>query len=103
VILDGYQIFSVSSPAVLTVSHEIGPPRLPSGWGIITAAKKEISYWDAKFIDAEPTKMGADTYRKKLVRLFIPPRERTCELIEGKKPEEAADMLVQKLRERGIL
>ena len=103
VILDGYQVFAVPLPAVLTVSHELGPPRLPSGWGIITATKKEIPVWDAKHIDAEPTQTGADASRKKLVRLFIPDRERKCVKFEGEKPEDAASQLVEKLREAGIL
>ena len=103
VILDGYQVFAVLPPAVLTVSHELGPPRLPSGWGIITASKKEIPVWDANFIDAEQTQTGADASRKKLAKLFIPARGRKCEKIQGEKPEEAADKLAEKMREAGVL
>jgi electron transfer flavoprotein beta subunit len=103
VILDGHQIFSVPSPAVLTVSHEMGPPRLPSGWGIITASKKEIPVWDRKIIEAEPAQTGTDASRRKLIKLFIPGRGRKCEKIEGKKPEEAAEMLAHKIREEGTL
>jgi len=103
VILDGYQIFAVPPPAVLTVSHELGPPRLPSGWGIITASKKEIPVWDAKFIEAEPAQTGADASRKKLIKLFIPERERKCEIIEEEKPEDAASKLAKKMREAGVL
>jgi electron transfer flavoprotein beta subunit len=103
VILDGYQVFAVPPPAVLTVSHELGPPRLPSGWGIITASKKEIPTWDAKYIDADPTQTGADASRKKLDKLFIPEKKRKCEKIEGEKPEDAASQLAEKLREAGVL
>lgn len=103
VILDGYQVFAVPPPAILTVSHELGPPRLPSGWGIITASKKEIPVWDAKSIAADPTQTGAGASRKKLVRLFIPEREGKCEKIEGEKPEEAAGKLAKKMREAGVL
>jgi len=103
VILDGYQVFAVLPPAVLTVSHELGPPRLPSGWGIITASKKEIPVWDSNHIEAEPTQIGAEASRKKLVKLFIPARERKCEKIEGEKPEEAAGKLAEKMREAGVL
>lgn len=103
VILDGYQVFAVPPPAVLTISHELGPPRLPSGWGIITASKKEIPAWDAKYIDADPTQTGVDASRKKLVKLFMPERKRKCEIIEGEKPEDAAGMLAKKMREAGVL
>ncbi len=103
VILDGHQVFEVSPPAVLTVSHELGPPRLPSGWGIITASKKDIPIWDAKFIAAKPAQTGANASRKKLVKLFIPERKRKCEKIEAEEPEEAAGKLAEKMREAGIL
>ena len=103
VILDGYQTFSVALPAVLTVSHEAGQPRLPSGWGIISASKKEIAVWDAKTIGVEPSQTGAEKSRKKLMKLFFPQKEKTCELIEEEKPEEAAQKLAKKLREAGIL
>jgi electron transfer flavoprotein beta subunit len=103
VILDGCQIFAVPAPVILTVSHELGPPRLPSGWGIITASKKEIPIWDANHIEAEPAQTGAGASRKNLVKLFIPARERKCEIIEVEKPEEAAGALAKKMREEGTL
>jgi electron transfer flavoprotein beta subunit len=103
VILDGHQIFDVPPQVVLTISHELGPPRLPSGWGIITASKKKIPAWDARFIQAEPARCGAGASRKKLVKLVIPKRERQCEMIEGDKPEEAAGRLAKKMREVGVL
>jgi electron transfer flavoprotein beta subunit len=103
VILDGYQVFSVPLPAVLSVSHEAGQPRLPSGWGIISASKKEITVWDANAIAVEPSQTGAEKPRKKLLKLFIPQKEKKCEIIEEEKPEEAAGKLAMKLREAGIL
>lgn len=103
VILDGYQVFSVPLPAVLTISHEAGQPRLPSGWGIISASKKEITVWNANDIGIEPSRIGAGKSRKKLMQLFIPRKEKTCEMIEEEKPEEAAGKLALRLREAGIL
>lgn len=103
VILDGYQVFALPPPAVLTVSHELGPPRLPSGWGIISASKKAITRWDAKIIGAVPFRMGADASRKKLAELYIPARKRAGEMIEEEKPDEAAGKLTEKLREVGVL
>jgi electron transfer flavoprotein beta subunit len=103
VILDGYQIFAVPLPAVLSVSHEAGQPRLPSGWGIISASKKEISVWDANFIGIDASRTGAGKSRKELIELYIPQKEKKCEKIEEEEPEEAAGKLAQKLREAGIL
>ncbi len=103
VILNGYQVFSVPLPALLTVSHEAGHPRLPSGWGIISASKKEIAVWDANAIGIDPSQTGTEKSRKKLMKLFIPQKEKKCEIIEEVKPEEAAGKLARKLREAGIL
>lgn len=103
VILDGYQVYAVPPPAILTISHELGPPRLPSGWGIITASKKEIPIWDAKMIEHDPIRTEADAPKKILAKLFLPERERKCEKIAGEKPEETAAKLITRMRERGVL
>ncbi len=103
VILDGYQVFAVPLPVVLTISHEAGQPRLPSGWGIISASKKELAVWDADMIGIGTSQIDTGTSRKKLMRLFIPQKEKKCEKIEEEKPEEAAGLLVKKLRGSGIL
>ena len=101
--LDGYQVFAVSAPAVVTVSKEAGQPRLPSGWGIISAARRQIPVWSAADIDADPSQVGSGAARRKLVKLFIPERERKCEIMPGETPEEAAVNLASRLREAGIL
>jgi electron transfer flavoprotein beta subunit len=103
VILGGYQVFDVSPPAIITVSHEAGPPRLPSGWGIISASKKEIQVWNAENIAADLSRIGREACRKKLVRLYIPEKKRKCEILEGDTLEEAVVGLIEKLRERGAL
>jgi electron transfer flavoprotein beta subunit len=103
VLLDGYQVFDLPPPAVVTVSHEAGPSRLPSGWGIISASKKEIPVWDAEAIAADPSRMGRKTSRKRLVKLCIPERKRTCEILGGGTLEEAAAKLADKLKGRGAI
>ncbi|UCC41637.1 MAG: electron transfer flavoprotein subunit beta/FixA family protein [Candidatus Aminicenantes bacterium] len=101
--LDGYQVFSVRLPSVITVSHEVGQPRLPSGWGIISASQKDIPVWNASDINADSSRIGTDAVRRKLIRLFIPVRERKCTIIEGETPAEASAELAEKLREKGVI
>jgi len=103
VTLAGYQVFAVPMPALVTVSNEVGQPRLPSGWGIISAAKKEIPRWGAGDIDADPSQVGAGASRRKLAKLFIPARERKCEIVEGEETAEAAVKLATRLRESGVI
>lgn len=103
VTLDGYQVFAVTKPAVVTVSNEVGQPRLPSGWGIISAAKKQLPVWGAQDIDADSSQIGAAAVRRKLEKLFIPERERKCEIMEGETAAEAADKLADRLRQAGVI
>lgn len=103
VILDGYQIFAVPVPAVTTVSNEVGRPRLPSGWGIISASQKKIPVWKAVDIDADPLRTAAKASRRKLTKLFIPERKRKCEIMEGKTTAEAAAKLAERLIKAGVL
>lgn len=103
VTLDGYQIFAVPLPAVVTVSQEVGRPRLPSGWGIISAARKKIPLWNAKDIGADLSQIGGSAARRKLMKLFVPERERKCEIVRGESPVEAAVKLAERLREAGAL
>jgi electron transfer flavoprotein beta subunit len=103
VTLDGYQVFAVPTPAVVTVSSEVGQPRLPSGWGIISAARKQVPLWKAQDIDADLSQIGAAAVRRKLKRLFIPERERKCEIVGGETVAEAADKLAERLRQAGVI
>lgn len=103
VTLDGYQVFAVPTPALVTVSNEVGQPRLPSGWGIISAARQQIPVWNAGDIDADPSQVGAGASRRKLTKLFIPARERKCEIVEGEDTAEASVKLATRLRESGVI
>jgi electron transfer flavoprotein beta subunit len=102
-ILDGFQLFQVTMPALITVSNEIGQPRLPSGWGIISAARKKIPVWTAADIAAEPSQIGDNAARRKLVKLFSPERERKCEILAGETPAEAGAKLGDRLRQKGVI
>lgn len=102
-LLDGYQVFALPFPSVLTVSNEVGQPRLPSGWGIIAASQKEIPAWNAADIGADPARIGAGASRRTLAKLYIPQRDRRCELIEGETASEAAAELAETLVKKGII
>jgi len=103
VLTDGYQVFEVPLPAVITVGEEIGQPRLPSGWGVISAARKQIPVWTLADIGADLSLMRARAGRFRLQRLYIPVTERKCELIEGENAGDASANLAKKLRQVGII
>jgi len=101
--LDGFQVFALPAPAVITVSHEVGQPRLPSGWGIISASKKQIPIWNGSDIEADPSNTGENAARRKLVKLFQPDQSRQCEMVRGETTEEASAALAEKLIRAGAI
>ena len=103
VILDGYQVFAAHTPAVVTVSNEVGQPRLPSGWGIISASQKQIPIWNADDIKADRDLIGARAARKKLTKLSIPAKERKCKIIKGETTAKASFELAEILIETGAI
>lgn len=104
VIADGYETLEADLPAVVTVSNELGQPRIPSGWGVIKAAKEEIPVWSAKDIEVEGSGR-ADFAGGRLLRLYQPSYERKCEFLAGQEPGELAAALVAKIygRETGSM
>ena len=100
---DGYDVIEVALPAVITVSNELGEARYPTIKGIMAAKKKEPIVWKPADIEVDAGQIGASGRRTKLLKLFQPVREGTCEIIEGESPEEAAEKLATKLREVKVL
>jgi electron transfer flavoprotein beta subunit len=103
VIEEGYEVIEVFTPAVVTITTELGEPRIPSAWGAITAARKQIPLWQLKDLGIDLSKVGVANARSKLLRLFIPSHDRKCDIIGGESPAEAAMKLAVKLREKGLV
>ena len=100
---DGYEIVEVVLPALITVSNEIGEARYPAIQNIRIANKIDPTLWKPADIGLEPTQVGERGRRQKLIKLFQPVREETCEMIEGETPEEAAENLALTLRKAKIM
>ena len=96
VVADGYEVVEVSLPALFTVSSQLGEPRYATLKGIMAAAKKQVTNWNAQDVGAAPAK-------SKMLKLFIPVHEAKCEFIEGKTPEEAGAALASRLREAKLI
>jgi electron transfer flavoprotein beta subunit len=97
VVADGFETFEVALPALITVSSEFGQARIPSGWGIIKAAKKPIPAWGASQVGAGPSGVGKAGARNSLVKLFVPSYQRKCQMVTGETPAEAAAKLADKI------
>ena len=94
---DGYEVLEAPMPSLVTVSSEIGLPRLPGGMGLMMARKKQIPVWKAQDIGAEASQLDKANAHTEITSLFVPARETECEIITGDTPAEAAVSLALKI------
>jgi electron transfer flavoprotein beta subunit len=97
IVSDGYEVLEAPMPSLVTVSSEIGLPRLPGGMGLMMARKKQIPIWKAKDIGAELSQMDKANAHTEITSLSVPVRKTECEMITGSTPGEAAVQLAQRL------
>jgi electron transfer flavoprotein beta subunit len=100
---DGYETVELPLPAVITVSNEIGQARYPAIQNIRTANKIQPMIWKPGDLDIDPSTLGAKGRQLKILKLFQPVTEGTCELMEGETVQEMAENLALRLRREKIL
>lgn len=98
----GFQVVEVPYPAVVTVTSELYQIRYPTMATIMAADEKEVTIWTSADISPreEGDLSGAATT---LVRLFVPLRERECQLFEADTLDQAARDLIGTLRSKGLV
>jgi len=84
-------------PAVLTIQFGINQPRYASLKGIMAAKKKEFKAWAAADLGLSDDAVGKAGAMYDVKEVFVPDRKSKVEMIGGT-PEEAAAILVEKLR-----
>jgi electron transfer flavoprotein beta subunit len=94
----GEELTSVTTPAVVTISNELGVPRYPSSRGMIAARRHPPR---VRTVDELDVDLGA--HGVELIELFIPDVQGQCEFIEGDTPISQAQALMTKLEEDGVL
>jgi len=99
VVSDGFEVLEAPMPSLVTVSGEIGLPRLPAGIRLMMARKKQIPIWNAQDIGAETSQLDKDKAHTEVIGLSVPARKTECEIITGATPSEAAVTLAEKLNE----
>lgn len=99
---DGYEVVESPLPSLLTVTKQIGEPRLPSLKGILAAKKREIPVWTAKDIMAEPTKIGTKGSATQVIKTFTPPPKTDREILKGDVSVVVTE-LVTKLKGKKII
>lgn len=100
---DGKETVTAPLPAVVSVVKEINDPRYPSFMGIRKANRATIPEWSAADLEIEGG-TGAAASKVNWSDIYtIPPREGSCEIIEGDTVEEQAKKLVDKLFEEKVV
>jgi electron transfer flavoprotein beta subunit len=97
---DGYQVVSCPTPAVVTVTSELGEPRYPTLRGIMTASRKTPTVWSVSDIGLDPDLLAP---RIEIAEMFMPVQEQTCEIIEGEDGADAGRKLALRLREERLI
>jgi electron transfer flavoprotein beta subunit len=87
----------VPMPAALTIQFGINQPRYASLKGIMAAKKKELKVWSARDLGLQSEAVGKAGAMYEVKEIFVPERKSKVEIIRGT-PEEAAAILVEKLR-----
>ena len=97
VVSDGFEVLEAPMPCLVTVSGEIGLPRLPAGPRMMMARKKVVSVWKASDIGADSAKLDKANAHTEVTALTVPTRKTECEIITGSTPAEAAATLAAKI------
>ena len=103
VVADGFQVLEVQTPAVITVSNELGEARYATLKGIMAASKKQPIVWKPADVGLDAGKVGAAARKSKIVKLFQPVKEGKCEIVSADSPAEAAALLAQRLRDAKVI
>jgi electron transfer flavoprotein beta subunit len=98
VLLDGFEMVEAPTPAVVTVSNELGEPRYPQLRQIMAAAKKEVKNWTLADLG-----ISAPGARVNLEALFVPDTSVQTEFIDGDSAQEKAQKLAQRLKEAKLI
>jgi len=100
---DAFETVEVPTPAVVTVSNELGEPRYPKLPQIMQAARKQVTVWTAADLGLSADQVGVAGSRLSLEKLYIPQVQSNVQFIEGENAEEMAHNLALALREAKLI
>ena len=100
---DGVEVVKAPLPALVTLAHELGPPRKASLRETMRTARKPVSVWSAADLGLDARQVGEAGSRRILERLYAPVSDVLCEFIEGETPQQQAAALARRLHEDGLI
>lgn len=103
---DGYEVFDVALPAVLTVVKEVAEPRLPTLRGKQKARKADVPVWTEETIGADPESIGLGGSPTRVVKIHRPKVARQCVKVVAGDDEsigKAVDGLIEMLEGKDLI
>ena len=97
---DGDETVETASPAIVTISNELGEPRYPTMKAKMQARKRQPTVVTVESLDIPSDELLPKAV---LVKQFVPEVSGDCEMIEGGNAAEQAAALLGKLREENVL
>lgn len=98
----GYEEIEGHPPVLITVTKGINEPRIPGFSDLAEAMEKEIQVWGLKDLDVDPNRLGLDGSPTWVMKIWTPESMRAGQVIKGD-PEEAAQKIINFLKDKGIL
>jgi electron transfer flavoprotein beta subunit len=99
-----HEIVEAPLPALLTVMREINKPRYPTVPMRLMSENAEVTIWDNKVMQLDESSIGLKGSPTQVRRIFSPERAKGDIVGDGiNKPEEAAQLLVDKLLQKDII
>lgn len=96
---DGDEVVEGATPAIVTISNELGDPRFPTAKAKMAARKKKPTK-----VAVDSLGLSADELAPKVVltKQFVPEVQGNCEFLEGS-PAEVAKKLIDTLRADSLI
>ena len=99
---EGYQVWEVEMPCLLTVLASANKARYMSVPGIVTAFDKTVEIWTAADVDADPATLGLNGSPTRVKKSFTKGAKSAGKVFEVD-AQEAAELIVNKLKEKFII
>jgi len=93
---DGYEVVEASTPALVSVSSELGEARYPTVRGVMAASRKTPDVWSAADLGLSADDLAP---RIRLNDLYQPVSNKQVEIISGDDEEDAGRKLARRLHE----
>ena len=100
---EGYMLLQVATPCLMTILAEANKPRYMNVKDIVDAFNKEVEVWGVdRLSDLDETKLGLNGSPTKVKKSFTKGVKSVGQLYEVD-PQEAAKIIVEKLKEKFII